>query len=235
VTAPERFGPASRVALYYAPEPDDPLWARGVAWLGRDPATGADVPQPDISGLDEITIDAAGYGFHATLKPPMRLRAGVGWADLLGAVTDLAASIPPFPLPPLDVVDLSGFLALHEAGPSPALQALCDACVAWVDHLRAPPTEAELAHRRRSRLSAAEDANLLRWGYQYVFSTWFFHMTLTRRLSPEAQAVFRPAAEAWFSPALAGPRMVEDIALFVQTEPGAPFDLVERVVLRGDR
>jgi len=233
VTAPEGFGPASRVALYYAPAEDDPLWARAVAWLGRDPATGADVAQPDVPGLSAITEDARGYGFHATLRPPMRLLPGVGWEDFRRAVAALAGSIAPFPLPPLAVVDLSGFLALHEATPSPALQAFSDVCVAWVDHLREPPGEAELARRRRGRLTAAEDRSLVRWGYQYVFSTWFFHMTLTCRLTPEEQAVYRPAAQAWFADVLAGPREVRDICVFVQAEPGAPFDLVERVALTG--
>ena len=163
----------------------------------------------------------------------MRLRPGVGWAEFAEAVATLAGSISPFALPPLEVVDLSGFLALHEAEPSPQLQAFSDACVAWVDHLREPPGEAELARRRRGHLSAAEDANLVRWGYPYVFGAWFFHMTLTCRLSPPEHSVYRPAAEAWFAPVLAGPRMVENIALFVQREPGEPFDLVERVALGG--
>ena len=230
---PEGFGPASRVALYYAPATDDPLWRRGTAWLGRDPETGASLAQPDLPELAAITGDARGYGFHATLRPPMRLRAGVGWEDFCSSVAELAASLPPFALPPLAVVDLSGFLALHEADKSPELQALCDACVAWVDHLREPPTEAELARRRAGRLSAAEDANLARWGYQYVFATWFFHMTLTRRLTPDEQVIYRPAAEAWFADVLAGPREVREIAVFVQTEPGTPFDLAARVGLRG--
>jgi putative phosphonate metabolism protein len=231
VSAADWLGPDSRVALYYAPEQDDPLWARGIAWLGRDPASGAEVPQPDVPGLAGITLDAAGYGFHATLRPPMRLRPGVTPADFFGVVAAFARSIAPFLLPPLEVVDLAGFLALHEAAPSPALQALCDACVARVDHLREPPTEAELAYRRRQRLSAAEDANLIRWGYPYVFSTWFFHMTLTRRLTAQEQAAYRPAAEAWFAPVLAGPRRVETIAVFVQAAAGEPFFLAERVAL----
>jgi hypothetical protein len=231
VTEPEGWGPRSRVALYYAPAGNDPLWQRGIAWLGRDPASGIEVAQPDIPGLAAITADAAGYGFHATLKPPMRLRAGVRWPDFRASVEALAAGIPPFPLPPLEVVDLAGFLALHDAAPSAALQAFSDACIAWVDELREPPGEAELAQRRRSRLSAAEDANLVRWGYPYVFSTWFFHMTLTRRLTPGEHAVYRAAAEAWFADTLTGPRTVRDLALFVQAEPGDAFFLVERVPL----
>ena len=32
------MGPSSRVAVYYAPRPDDPLFAAAATWLGRDPA-----------------------------------------------------------------------------------------------------------------------------------------------------------------------------------------------------
>ena len=233
MTVPEGFGPASRVALYYAPAEDDPLWARAVAWLGRDPARDAAMAPPDIAGLPEITGDAAGYGFHATLKPPFRLRPGVTWEAFVAEVRALAASVPAFPLPPLEVRDLFGFLALTETEPSPALQAFCDVCVAWPDHLRAPPDAAELARRRRMGLAAAEDANLVRWGYPYVFSAWFFHMTISRKLSEAEHAVFGPAAEAWFADALDEQRMVADIAIFVQPGPGDAFTLAERVALRG--
>ncbi len=231
MSAPTGFGPRSRVALYYAPAGDDPLWARAVAWLGRDPATGAEVAQPDIPGLAAITGDAASYGFHATLKPPFRPRPGVSWDALRAEVRALAASVPAFPLPPLEVRDLFGFLALTETEPSPALQALCDVCVAWPDALRAPPDDGELARRRRMGLAPAEDANLLRWGYPYVFSAWFFHMTLSRKLTEAEHAVYGAAAEAWFAEALEAPRAVSDIAIFMQPAPGDPFDLVERVAL----
>jgi hypothetical protein len=222
-----------RVALYYAPSEDDPLWARATAWLGRDPATGADCQQPDVPGLADLTGDAAGYGFHATLRPPFRLSPGATWDDLREATRRVAASVPPFALPPLAVSDLFGFLALTEAEPSASLQAYCDACVAGVEHLRAPPDAAELARRRRIGLAPAEEANLVRWGYPYVFATWFFHMTLTRRLTEAEHARYRPAAEAWFADVIGLPRTVSDICLFSQDAPGAAFYLVERVRLGG--
>ena len=145
----------------------------------------------------------------------------------------MGASVPGFDLPGLAVADLFGFLALRETAPCPELQALADSCVAGMDHLRAPPDSAELAKRRRGGLSAAQDANLLRWGYPYVFATWFFHMTLTRRLSAEEHARVRPRAEAFFAASLARPRRVADICLFAQPGAGAPFVLAERVPLAG--
>lgn len=220
-----------RVGLYYSPALDDPLWARAAQWLGRDPASGKSVPQPDLPDIAEITAEPRLYGFHATLKPPMVLSEEVRWDEVVAAMRSIASSIRAFDLPGLRVADLHGFLALREAAPSPALQALADACVAGADHLRAPAGPAELARRRRIGLSPAQDANLRAWGYPYVFATWTFHMTLTRRLSAAEHACLRPAAEAWFALALARPRRVTDICLFVQGEPGKPFLLAERAPL----
>jgi putative phosphonate metabolism protein len=222
---------AARVAIYYAPLPDDPLTALGSSWLGRDPVTNVPMPQPALHGIAEITAEPRIYGFHATLKPPLRL---VGdWAEFMTAVRATAAAIAPFDLPPLAVTDLRGFLALRETSPCSALQALADACVVELDPFRVPPSNDELVRRRNARLSPEQDAMLVRWGYPYVLGTWFFHMTLTRRLSDIEKFAVLPAAKAWFAPALAIPRRVEDICVFTQTTPGAAFTLAERTKLRG--
>jgi putative phosphonate metabolism protein len=223
----------ARVAVYYGPARGDVLWQRGANWLGRDPANGAVSPQPELPGIEEITAEARQYGFHCTLKPPMRLQPGTDWFALVDAAEKLARDIPAFTLPPLMVANLHGFLALRETFSSAELQSLADACVARLDEFRAPAGEAELARRRKSGLSPAQEKNLLRWGYPYVFDTWFFHMTLTRRLTEEEHAIYRPAAEAYFATALAEPHRVEDICLFTQREPGAPFILAQRLPLRG--
>ena len=224
---------AARVAVYYAPRPDDPLTHLSSAWLGRDAVTNAPLSQPALDGISEFTAEPRMYGFHATLKPPMRLADNATWFGFVAAVRAMAATIPPFDLPPMVVADIHGFLALRETTACPPLQALADVCVEDLDAFRAPASENELAKRRKAKLSAEQDAMLLRWGYPYVFSTWFFHMTLTRRLSDAEKAVVRPAAEAWFAPALAITRRVQDICLFTQAAPGATFTLSERIALRG--
>jgi putative phosphonate metabolism protein len=227
------MAPEGRVAVYYAPSTDDPLFAAGSAWLGRDPRAGTQTAQPDLSGISEITAEPRRYGFHATLKPPMRLNDDRRWSGLLAATAELAGRVAPFVMTPLAVTDVHGFLALRETAPCPPLQALADTCVEQLDHFRAPPDEAELARRRRARLSAEQETMLMRWGYPYVFGTWFFHMTLTRRLTPEEKRTWQPAAERFFAAAAREPRAVRDICLFVQASPGAPFILRERLPLRG--
>jgi len=221
----------SRVAVYYAPTAADPLTAASAVWLGRDPVANTAVPQPDLPDIVAITDDARMYGFHATLKPPMRLATGKTWDEFLDAARSLATKLKPFELPPLAVMDLHGFLALRETHPSADLQNLADACVEHLDPFRAPPPEEELARRRRSPLTPEQDAMLVRWGYPYVFGTWFFHMTLTRRLTPEERAIYKPAAEAHFADAVKHPRRVTDICLYTQPAAGAPFTIAERLPL----
>ena len=223
----------ARAALYWAPAIDDPLHRLGSAWLGRDAEAGATLSQPAVQGVDlhALTADPRRYGLHATLKPPFRLTGS--YAALRADAARLAAAAAPFDLPPLGVASLGGFLALREAAPCPALQALADACVAELDHHRAPPDEAEIARRRPERLSAAGRHNLQRWGYPQVFGEWRFHVTLTHRLTPEQEAVIRPAAEAHLAEAAARPRRVTELCLFTQPAPGEPFLIAERLPLGG--
>lgn len=225
------LSPEARVALYYAPTPEDPLWSAGTSWVGRDPDTNLRLPQPDLPDIEAITSDARLYGFHATLKPPMRLRAGCTWEELVARSTEIARNIPAFDLPPLAVANLSEFLALCETAPCPALRALADAGIAGLDEFRAAPSDAELARRRRNGLSPEREAMLVRWGYPDVFDTWIFHMTLTRRLTEAEGASYRPAAEAYFAKALRTPRQIRSICLFAQPARGAPFTLAARLPL----
>ncbi len=222
-----------RIALYYAPEPHDPLHQRASAWLGRDAVSGATVPQNLVQGVDiaEITADARGYGFHATLKPPFRLQGDVQAA--LQTAHEFAVRTAPFALPPLNITDLDGFLALREASPCPALQALADGCVTALDAHRAPATEAEIARRKPEKLTPRQREYLAAWGYPYVFAEWRFHMTLTRRLTPAEKAIILPAVTDALGDTPAISRTVTDICIFAQAAPGAPFTNLERLKLRG--
>jgi hypothetical protein len=222
-----------RAALYWAPHLDDPLHAVGSTWLGRDAETGCTLQQPALPGLDlaELTHDARGYGLHATLKPPFRLATSYG--ALRADAMAIAARTAPFALPPLRLAEHHGFLALLETTPSADLQALCDACVRDLDRHRAPPTEAEIARRNPDRMNAAQRALTLRWGYPYVFGEWWFHVTLSRRLSAEEMAAVRPKLEALLGGMPAEPRRVTELCLFTQAGPGAPFLIAERLPLLG--
>lgn len=222
-----------RVALYWAPAVEDPLHGLGSAWLGRDAETGARLAPPALPGLDiaEITADARGYGLHATLKPPFRIRTS--WAELREAALQLALRKRPFALPPLRLAEHHGFLALLESEKSAALQAFCDDCVTALDPHRAPPTAEEIARRRPERMTERQRAHLDRWGYHYVFDEWWFHVTLSRRLTAAERDVVQPALAAHLGDAPAQPRRVTQLCLFTQSGPGAPFLIAERLPLLG--
>jgi len=217
-----------RAAIYWAPELNDPLHAAGSSWLGRDAETAATLRQP-LDGLADCTADPRGYGLHATLKPPFRLKGR--YQDFIADAADWAAAQAPFDLPPLCVKDLKGFLALRESLPCPALHALADSAVEALDHHRAAPTEAELERRRKAGLSPAQEALLVRWGYPYVMEQWQFHVTLTRRLSSEEGERIRPAAEAHFAGIAQLPRRIGAVCIFTQAAPGQPFLIAERLAI----
>jgi len=218
-----------RAAIYWAPEVGDPLHAAGSAWLGRDAETGAALPLPE--GRSEIVREAAGYGLHATLKPPFRLAHG--WHEFMEDAAAWAARQAPFALPPLAIADLKGFLALREQAPCPALHALADAAVTDLDAHRAPPSEEELARRRRAGLSARQEAHLRDWGYPYVLDEWRFHVTLSRRLDAAERLAVLKAAQDALGAAAGMARVVREACVFTQAAPGAPFLVAERLPLGG--
>jgi putative phosphonate metabolism protein len=230
---------AGRYAIYWAPPAGSPLARLGASWLGRDAEGQPVAPRPAIAGvaadaLAALTAEPRRYALHATLKPPFALADGGDLATLRNAVAAFAAGRPRLVLPALRVALIERFIALTPSGPSPALDALAAACVTVFDRFRAPPYPAELARRRAAGLSPAQEAHLARWGYPYVLDCFRFHVTLTGPLRPEeAERLMKPLA-ALFQPATEAPVRLDDIALFHQPSPGAPFGLIERFPLGGD-
>jgi len=224
---------AYRYAIYWAPPRGHPLWRAGCAWLGRDPETSEEIvpePEPIASPATHasLTADARRYGWHATLKAPFRLAANATEGAFDAAVAAFAAACRPFPAPPLAVASLAGFLAVVPAEPCPELDALANHAVRELDHFRAPPTEDEVAKRRRAGLTPRQEQLLASWGYPYVMEEWRFHMTLTGRLPPDQIDPLRLALAERFAPALATPLVIAEIALYVEPEAGAPFRLLRR-------
>lgn len=212
-----------RYALYFVPEPGSALERFGRDWFaGRPPGIPA-------ARWAELTAEPRRYGFHATLKPPFRLREGLREADLLTAAESFAGE-PAVVAAPLETALLDGFLCLRPSRPEPALARLAEACVERLDRFRAPPTPVELARRRAQPLSSRQSALLECWGYPYVFDQFRFHMTLTgRRASDEAAMLAARAVPP------DEPLHVASLCLCVQTEPGADFSLLRRLPLVGRR
>jgi len=229
---------AARYAVYYAPPADSELWKLGCRWLGRDPQRGEILEQPAVQGLDAariaaLTASPRTYGFHATLKPPFRLREGCDADDLDRALAALSRTQRPFALPRLQLARLGGFLALTPVDADEALRNLAQRCVVELDGLRRSPDEEELLRRRSAGLSAAQVRLLERWGYPYVLEEFRFHLTLTDRVSEPDAARLVAWLDSWFAAARIQTLAVEDVSLFVQPASREPFQLLRRYRLAG--
>lgn len=227
---------ASRYALYWAPPVTAPLHRLGSHWLGRDAAAGTLLPQPLVAPLTTerfaaLTAEARNYAFHATLKPPIRLRAERTAAEFHAAAAAAARESRPFTAPPLKVGRIGAFLALVPGGDQADWRRLSDHMVTALDPFRQPPDELELARRRGNGLTPSQDVNLLRWGYPYLFEDWRFHMTLSASLtSPEAERI-EAAALAYFAGIERQSVAVTDVCVFEQSQPGSPFLITARYPL----
>ena len=220
----------TRFAIYYVP-PEGPLADFGAKWLGRDVVTGRDVAQLDLPGLRDITMTPRKYGFHGTLKPPFRLKDGQSLEALKTAVSDMAAVLSPAICGGLTVTQLGRFLALTPFGPLDRLQHVAETCVRDLDGYRAAASEAELARRRKARLTTRQEALLGQWGYPYVFEEFRFHLTLSGRLPEEDMRGWKDAVQDLL-PDLPMPFVVDQIALCGERQDGL-FELIHRYTLTG--
>jgi putative phosphonate metabolism protein len=218
----------SRYGVYYLPEPG-PLSDFGAAWLGWDVQSGKDVTTLPVPGLTEVTATPRKYGFHATLKPPFRLAPGQSPEALRQAIATLATTRPAAECNALEPARLGHFLALRPVGAEDDINALAAACVTELDPFRAPPSDAELARRRKSGLSKRQEALLLEWGYPHVLDQFRFHMTLTGRLD-EGQLSKAHNAARTHLPRLPAPYALTSISL-VGERPDGYFELIERFSL----
>jgi putative phosphonate metabolism protein len=220
----------ARFAIYYLP-PDGPLAEFGAKWLGWDVVTGQEAVQFDVPGLHDITMTPRKYGFHATLKPPFRLKEGQTSEALERAVSDVAGVLSPAVCDGLTLTQLDRFLALTPFGTLDGLQRIAEACVRDLDGFRATATEAELARRRKAGLSTRQEALLTQWGYPYVFEEFRFHLTLSGRLPEEDVRGWADTLQSQL-PDLPTPFVIDQIALCGERQDGR-FEMIHRYTLTG--
>jgi Protein of unknown function (DUF1045) len=217
-----------RYAINFTPPASDPLTLAAAQWLGRNAFSGEATEPPAIRGLGihEIAFNTAvprRYGFHGTLKPPFRLADGMTEALLLRNLMHFSGQHPPFRLPMLEVVRIGNRFALAPVLPSEPLHHLAGAVVQHFDVFRASLTEAELERADPGHLSATQFSNLYRFGHPHVMDEFRFHMTLTGPVGASEIPRFDAMLRRYFEPFLERPPEVLNLALFVESEPGAPF------------
>jgi putative phosphonate metabolism protein len=223
---------SARYAVYYAPDPTSQIWGLACAWLGRDPHRKLDCRRPALPALadldlERLTASPRGYGFHATLKAPFELVEGRSEPELLDFAEGFARQRQPFSAS-ISPQALGRFLAFRLDAPCPEMSELAEACVRAFDPFRAPLSDFDIARRRRSGLSPAQDMRMLEWGYPYIFEDFRFHMTLTNGIEDEAlRSRVLDALRQMFA-YVSGVHRFDAVAIYRQSDRDAPFEVVER-------
>jgi len=228
-----------RHAAYYAPAQHSHLAQRGAQWLGRCAQSRCAVRQPDFphispDRLRQHTAAAARYGWHATMKAPFALNPGLEMNAIPAAFQTFAQSQTALTLPPLTLRNMGDYLALVPEAPSSALQELAFDCVRALHPLATPLSDTQIAQRRLTPLTPAQDAMLLQWGYPFVGHQFQWHMTLTgslRKLTQREVRGLQDAARDWFSPVLNQPVELDAICWFVEPVAGGDFYEAQRFAL----
>src|SRR5690625_174131 len=102
-----------RHAIYWAPPAGSAFARFGASWLGWDAETGRAVSTPcQHAAAPPLVAEPRRYGFHATLKPPLRLAEGMAEGALESAVAKIASSIAPFQMPALRIARMGSRVAL---------------------------------------------------------------------------------------------------------------------------
>lgn len=217
-----------RFAIYYAPPDDTALAAFGRRWIGRDHVTGAQVEPPAVPGLSgerqrALTAFPRHYGFHATLKAPFELHPERTRSQLITALLAFAAHRSPFEAPPVEPMNLAGFIAFKLTAPSAAMDRLAADCVRTFEPFRAPLRRQQIERRRSAGLTDRQEWNLVTWGYPYVFEEFRFHMTLTGPLDQPERDQVLALLRGLAAPILTQPLRVEAVSLYEQAADDQPF------------
>ena len=218
----------SRYAVYAMPDPASPLFLRASRWLGWDSVAAAMARFPEQHELDNpgsldielITRTPRKYGFHGTVKPPMRLAEGYDGSMLIARAGELAAELAPVTIPAMDITEIGSFLALAPSESDTDLAELAENIVTGLDEFRQPADAAEMEKRRAAGLSARQDELLRIWGYPYVLDGFRFHMTLSGRLDPDKVPMVRAMLAQWIGPVIPEPFILDRLAVMGEAADG---------------
>ncbi|AJC80541.1 hypothetical protein IE4803_CH03371 [Rhizobium etli bv. phaseoli str. IE4803] len=217
-----------RYAICFTPPASDPLSLVAANWLGRNVFSGDMLEPPAVRGLGihEIAFHTAvprRYGFHGVLKAPFHLSGDMSESQLLRDLMRFAGTFAPFQISRLEIVRLGSFYSLMPSAPCERIQYLASAIVQEFDRYRAPLSEADIERSDPDGLSAAQFANLHRWGNPYVMDEFRFHMPVTGSINAIDMPRIEAALRTIFEPVLKEPVMVSNVALMIEEGTGGPF------------
>lgn len=221
----------ARYAIYFAPAADTALGRFGRFWF--DPEGPPRLPGFDVGELTAAQAFARHYGFHATIRAPFTLAPHCSETDLRATLNAFSAAQPVLTLAPLQVAALGAYLTFRPSEPSDALNDLAAGCVRAFEPLRAPLDEADIARRRRSRLTPRQDELMLRWGYPYVMEEFRFHMTLAGPLEKDVMRQLREALVEAGCEVEREPLRLDRLSLCYQPGRDAPFTAIHTAEFGG--
>ncbi|WP_250467519.1 DUF1045 domain-containing protein [Caballeronia sp. GAFFF2] len=215
----------ARIALYYAPPAASAWWRAGCEWLGRDAESGLSME----TAAHDITRAPRRYGWHATIVPPFHCASGVQPADVLAAARAWASSVTRFEMP-VRVAEMGRFVALRasEESDDERLRAMAASALQALAAVRAMPSAGDSERRIVDGMSERQIALVREWGYPYVFDEYRFHMTVCDSLDDTHAR--GSVVSAWTRKIdTLGALPVHGAALFVESAPGEPFTLWQRL------
>lgn len=219
---------SGRYAIYYTPAADNPLTRLAEAWLGYSVWSGETVARAQTASLApkqmvRFTEAPRRYGFHATLKPPMRLADGKTSEALMADISSYAETARPVLIDALVLRWIGPFLALVPDNQTPELDKLASKIVRQFEPYRAPLNPEEVARRLHKDLSARQVEMLNDWGYPYVHEEFRYHMTLTSPIEESDRSMVLAAAEQHFKAIAGRPLLIDQLVLCHEAEAGDPF------------
>ncbi len=217
-----------RYAICFTPAASDPLSHVAANWLGRNVFSGQMTEPLAIRGVSihEIAFHTAvprRYGFHGVLKAPFQLSQEVSEAQLLRDMMRFCGTLSPFQIRRLEVARMGTYFSLVPSIPCEQVNYLASAIVQEFDRFRAPLSEADIERSDPDGLSAAQFANLHRWGSPHVMDEFRFHMPLTGPVNNSDMPRIEHALRSVFEPVLTGPVVVSNVALMTEEGAGGPF------------
>ncbi len=222
---------SGRYAIYYTPAVDDPLTQLAESWLGYSVWRGDNVARAQVANLApeqmiRFTEAPRRYGFHATLKPPMRLADGMTCEELMADIARFAESADPVVMETLVLRWIGPFLALVPENQTSALDSLASEVVSQFEPYRASLKPEEVARRLQKDLSPRQVEMLNSWGYPYVHEEFRYHMTLTSPVEEGDRPMILAAAEKHFEAIIGRPLVIDQLVLCHEAKPGDPFVVV---------
>ncbi len=212
-----------RYAIYWTPAPKTAMATFGALWFGGFEPFGL---APDL--IARAIKAPAGYGLHATLKAPFRLKDGISPQALCDALDSFCANRRAPSASRLILGHYQRYLTLMLSGNEADIDWLAAECVTHFDRFRAPLDQADLTRRELDDLTPEEEAFLADFGYPYVLSAFRFHISLAGPLESAELDKVASALEPHLTPFMTEPFEIRDLSLLGEPRSGGVFEVIHR-------